>query len=203
MEPWGLRWRSKTSFILATVGLGLFTDIFLYSLVLPILPYLLEDRLHVSTEQLQRYSSGLLAAHTGSAVFFCPITGVLVDKFARRKTPYIVGVLVLLLATVLFFLGNSVSILFGARILQGISGALIWTVGQALLIDTVGAEHAGKATGSVRANPTWNHCFIHLLVDRSTVLSLLELYSLRYWEEFSIKPQESLDHLHYVASFCA
>ena len=152
-ERWGLGWRSKTSFILATVGLGLFTDIFLYSLAIPLLPYMLEDRLHVPRERVQSYSSGLLAAHTGSAVVFCPITGILVDKFARRKTPYIIGIFVLLLATVVFFLGGTIVALFVARILQGSSGALVWTVGQALLIDTVGAENVGKATGSVRENP--------------------------------------------------
>ncbi|KAI4210152.1 MAG: hypothetical protein LQ351_006984 [Letrouitia transgressa] len=41
------------------------------------------------------------------------------------------------------------ALLFFARVLQGSSDALVWTVGQALLIDTVGADNVGKATGSI------------------------------------------------------
>ena len=149
-EPWGIRWRSKTPFILATVALGLFSDLFLWGLPVPLLPYMLEDRLHLPIAKIQSHSSGLLAAHAISSVIFCPISAILVDQFAGRKIPYIVGVLLLLLSTVLFFLGDNIAVLVIARILQGSSGALVWTVGQALLIDTVGARNLGKATGSVR-----------------------------------------------------
>ena len=148
--PWGLRWRSKTSFILTTVALGLFTDLFLYGLPVPLLPYILEDRLHVPATKIQSHSSSLLAAHAISSAIFCPISGILTDKLLGRKVLYVTGVLALLLATILFFLGNNMATLVIARILQGSSGALVWTVGQAIVIDTVGAENVGKATGSVR-----------------------------------------------------
>ena len=150
VRPWGLRWRSSTNFILATVALGLFTDLFLYGLPVPLLPYILEDRLHLPPTKIQSHLSGLLAAHAISSVIFCPISGILTDKFSGRKVPYLAGVLALLLATILFFLGRNIAILVIARVLQGSSGALVWTVGQAILIDTVGAENVGKATGSVR-----------------------------------------------------
>ena len=147
---WGVRWRSNTSFIITTVALGLFTDLFLYGLPVPLLPYILEDRLHLPATKIQSHSSSLLAAHAISTVIFCPISGILTDKFSGRKLPYLTGVLVLLLATILFFLGSNMVTLVIARVLQGSSGALVWTVGQAILIDTVGAENVGKATGSVR-----------------------------------------------------
>ena len=147
---WGLSWRSKTSFIVTTVALGLFTDLFLYGLRVPLLPFILEDRLRVSASKIQSYSSSLLAAHTLSSLFFCPVTGMLTDKFANRKLPYLTGVLALLLATILLFLGGNMATLVIARVLQGSTGALVWTVGQAILIDTVGAENVGKATGAVR-----------------------------------------------------
>jgi len=147
---WGLRWRSKTPFILTTVALGLFTDLFLYGLPVPLLPYILEDRLHLPATKTQIYCSSLLAAHAISSAVFCPVVGILTDKYSGRKLPYLTGVLGLLLATILFFLGGNIEILVIARVLQGISGALVWTVGQAILIDTVGVENVGKATGSVR-----------------------------------------------------
>lgn len=148
--PWGLRWRSKTSFIMATVAIGLFTDLFLYGLPVPLLPYILKDRLGLPATEIQSHSSGLLAAHAISSVVFCPISAILTDKFTERKLPYLTGVFALLLATILFFLGDNMVTLVIARLLQGSSGALVWTVGQALLIDTVGAENVGKTTGSVR-----------------------------------------------------
>ncbi|KAL8846295.1 MAG: hypothetical protein Q9221_008611 [Calogaya cf. arnoldii] len=147
--PRGLEWRSSTSFILTTVALGLFTDLFLYGLPVPLLPFILEDRLHVPATKIQRHSSSLLAAHAVSSAVFCPVAGILTDKFSGRKVPYLLGVLVLLLAVILFFLGGSMPILVFARVLQGISGAWVWTVGQAILIDTVGAENVGKTTGSI------------------------------------------------------
>ncbi|KAL9615524.1 MAG: hypothetical protein Q9167_000037 [Letrouitia subvulpina] len=110
---------------------------------------MLEDRLRLPASEIQSHSSSLLAAHAISSVIFCPIAGILMDKCSGRKLPYLTGVFVLLLATVLFFLGSNMAALIIARILQGSSGALMWTGGQAILIDTVGAENVGKATGSI------------------------------------------------------
>jgi len=44
--PAGLQWRSHTLFITTTVGTGAFTDLFLYGLIVPVLPFLLKDRVH-------------------------------------------------------------------------------------------------------------------------------------------------------------
>lgn len=148
--PWSLKWRSRTSFIISTIALGFFTDFFLYALPVPILPYILKDRLHLPAPRIQSVSSSLLATHTIICAIFSPIAAILTDKCAGRKFPYLVGILLLLLATIVFFLGDHVAILVLARAVQGISGALVWTVGQAILIDTVGAKNVGKATGSVR-----------------------------------------------------
>jgi MFS family permease len=55
----------------------------------------------------------------------------------------------LLGATVLLYAGQTVGILILARILQGISGAVVWTVGLALIRDTVGSESLGVTIGSI------------------------------------------------------
>lgn len=49
----------------------------------------------------------------------------------------------------MLFLGQTVPVLIVARILQGISAAVVWTIGLALVLDTVGPENLGKAIGSV------------------------------------------------------
>ena len=142
---------------MTTVALGLFTDLFLWGLPVPLLPYILEERLHLPASEIQGHSSSLLAAHAISSVVFCPISALFTDTLLGRRITYLLGVLVLLLATILFFLGDAMAVLVIARVLQGSSGALVWTVGQAILIDTVGAENLGKATGSVRTNS--RRCF--------------------------------------------
>ena len=40
-------------------------------------------------------------------------------------------------------------VLIVARILQGISAAVVWTIGLALVLDTVGPDNLGKTIGSV------------------------------------------------------
>jgi hypothetical protein len=101
-RPDGLQWRSNTfvryvphsyaqdqeaaasanvsKFILATIGIALFTDLFLYGLLVPVLPFLLEDRIGIPDSQIQSYTSGLLAAYAGSSVLTSPIAGVIADR---------------------------------------------------------------------------------------------------------------------------
>jgi hypothetical protein len=46
-----LRWRSSDLFILTTVCIATFTDGFVYSVIVPVLPYVLEDHYHVAPGQ--------------------------------------------------------------------------------------------------------------------------------------------------------
>ncbi|KAL8721323.1 MAG: hypothetical protein Q9225_001983 [Loekoesia sp. 1 TL-2023] len=45
--------------------------------------------------------------------------------------------------------GNNIGLLVAGRILQGISAAIVWTVGLALLVDTVGQQEVGQVMGFV------------------------------------------------------
>ncbi|TKX24290.1 MFS transporter-like protein 54 [Elsinoe australis] len=149
VKPAGLTWRSNTFFIVATVGIGLFTDLFLYGLVVPILPYMLQDRVGLPENQVQSHVSGLLAAYAGASVLFSPIAGYLADKTSTRQAPFLLGLTALLLATILLMVGDNVATLAIARILQGISAAFVWTIGLALALETVGPENLGKTIGSI------------------------------------------------------
>lgn len=147
--PPGLKWRSSTFFILLTLGIAMFTDLFLYGLLVPVLPFMLEDRVHIPSSQTQSFTSGLLAVYAGSSVISAPIAGVLADRISTRQAPFLGGLVVLLAATVGLFLGRSVPVLVVARILQGISSGLVWTLGLALCIETVGPKKLGTAVGTV------------------------------------------------------
>ncbi|KAI4267461.1 MAG: hypothetical protein LQ337_008338 [Flavoplaca oasis] len=148
-KPIGLAWRSNTLFIVSTVGIGLFTDLFLYGLVVPILPFILRDRVSLPEDQIQTYVSALLAAYAGASVLFSPPAGVIADKTPSRQAPFLVGLVALLAATLMLFLGQSIPVLILARVLQGVSGAVVWTIGLALLLDTVGPANLGKTVGSI------------------------------------------------------
>jgi MFS family permease len=147
--PGGLRWRSNTCFILSTVAVGMFTDLFLYGLIVPILPFVLSDRISIPHSEIQSYTSLLLACYAGASVVLCLPAGYIADKLPARQLPFLVGLVALTLATILLFVGRSITVLITARILQGTSGAVVWTIGLALVMDTVGSEKLGVTIGSI------------------------------------------------------
>lgn len=163
-HPAGLKWRSNTLFIVATIAMGMFTDLFLYGLVVPVLPFLLKERIGTPDDQIQSTVSGLLAAYGASSVLAAPITGILADRIATRQAPFLAGVAALLAATLLLFLGETVAVLAIARVLQGISAALVWTIGLALCLETVGPENLGKTVGSVCFSPVVSAMQIMLII---------------------------------------
>ena len=147
--PWGLKWRSNTLFILSTVTIGMFTDLFLYGLIVPILPFILIDRIRVPHDQVQYYTSLLLAAYAGSQVLFSMVAGVIADKMASRQPPFLVGLAALFGSTAMLFLGETIWVLVLARVLQGISASVVWTIGLAMVMDTVGSGKLGVTIGSI------------------------------------------------------
>ena len=149
-RPFGLEWRSNTLFILSSVIIGLFSDIFLYSLFVPILPYMLEDRAAIPNEKVQVHVSGLLASYAGAAVLFSPVAGWIADRTSQRRTPFLCGLLALLAGTVSLYFARTEPVMIFARILQGLSSAVVWSVGLAVALDTVGPENMGKTMGTVR-----------------------------------------------------
>lgn len=49
----------------------------------------------------------------------------------------------------MFWVARTVSMLVIARVLQGLSGAVVWTVGMALVVDTADKNERGLAMGYV------------------------------------------------------
>lgn len=73
--------------------------------------------------------------------------GYIGDKLPSRRTPFILGLILVFLSTLLFALATDLWTLLTARILEGFSTAIVHTVGYTLLTEVVGMEHLGKATG--------------------------------------------------------
>lgn len=124
-KPAGLRWRSNTFFIVATVAVGLFTELFLYSLIVPVLPFMLQDRVGIPQDEVQSYVSGLLTAYAAASVVSSPFAGIMADRLSTRQAPFLAGVAIMFLATAGLYIGDNIPILVVARILQGRTNALV------------------------------------------------------------------------------
>lgn len=79
------------------------------------------------------------------------ICGYVADQISARRIPLLCGLLTLTGATILLQLGSSIAVLIVGRVLQGMSAAVVWVVGLALLSDTVDSNEIGEAMASVIA----------------------------------------------------
>ncbi|OAV93200.1 hypothetical protein PTTG_05601 [Puccinia triticina 1-1 BBBD Race 1] len=152
--PWGFHWRSSKYFILTVVIISLFLDLFLYGLIVPVLPFILHDRLHLPPDRLQIAASILLASHAVATFLTAPLIGLSIDGSLSRRHGFLLGLVVTLGATVFLCFGNSLWQLIIARLLQGASAAIVWIVGLAIVTDTVPPDHLGKALGTVYSATT-------------------------------------------------
>ncbi|KAK4695291.1 hypothetical protein P7C71_g2442, partial [Lecanoromycetidae sp. Uapishka_2] len=144
-----LKYRSSHWFILSTICIAVFTDMFLYGIIVPVIPFSLKTRLAIPQADVQHWTSVLLAVYGAALLAASPICGHLADHTPSRRLPLLIGLLALAGSTLLLCLGKSIALLVVGRILQGISAAIVWTVGLALLADTVGHETIGQSMGYV------------------------------------------------------
>jgi MFS family permease len=147
-----LKLRSSTWFITLTVCVAVFTDVFLYAVIVPVIPFALESRVGLPESEVQHWVSILLAVYGAALLVAAPIFGVLADRIKSRQAPLLAGLVVLMGATVMFCFGQSLAVLVAARVLQGASAGVVWVVALALLSDTVGKEASAQALGFVAAS---------------------------------------------------
>ncbi|KAH9823750.1 Major Facilitator Superfamily [Teratosphaeria destructans] len=147
--PVFLEIRSSKTFIITTIAIAIFTDIFLYGIVVPVLPFALTSRSGVDPASVQTWISVFLAVYGAALLAASPFFGWLADKTESRRAPLLGGLLALAGSTVMLCVGNSIGVLAGGRVLQGISAAVVWVVGLALLVDTVGSDEVGQAMGYI------------------------------------------------------
>ncbi|KAF1843283.1 MFS general substrate transporter [Cucurbitaria berberidis CBS 394.84] len=143
----GQQFRSSKAFVKIVVCMATFTDIFLYGLIVPVLPFALSERLGLPDDMIQRWNSILLGIYGAAILLGSLLFGYIGDRMRSRQSPFVFGLLVLGGATALFAAGTSLTVLIIARILQGASTAIVFTVGFALLVDKIGREQIGEAMG--------------------------------------------------------
>lgn len=135
---------------LVIVAFAIFTDVLVYSLIVPMLPKFAE------WYQLSQSELGFLYGLYATALLIAaPFAGWITELIGRRRT-MIFGLLSLLGATLLFMTARSFRALALARALQGIGASINWTAGMALLSDYFSEEDRGTAFGIVFSGMTFS-----------------------------------------------
>ena len=101
-------------------------DMFLYGVIVPVIPFALQSRSHIEHDRVQYWVSVLIAIYGASLLAFSPVCGWLADRGASRRSPLLLGLVALLGSTVLLQIGNSTDILIAGRVLQGASAAVVY-----------------------------------------------------------------------------
>ncbi|KAI1615883.1 MFS transporter [Exophiala viscosa] len=148
-KPMLLEYRSSKTFIIFAMCWCVFTDVFLYGIIVPVIPFALQNRVHVAHADTQHWVSVLLAVYAAALLFFSPIFGVLADWLNSRRTTLLAGLVILTGSTLMLCLGRTIPVLVVGRMLQGASASVVWVVALALMADTVSEEESGKAMGYV------------------------------------------------------
>ncbi|KAM3425125.1 hypothetical protein BST61_g7088 [Cercospora zeina] len=147
--PMFLRFRSSKTFIIVVVASAVFTDVFAYAIVVPVFPFALTERANIAEDHVQRWISILIAVYGVALLAASPICGWLADRMKSRQMSFLLGLLALGGSTALLCAGRSIGEFAAARVLQGVSAAVVWVTGLALLVDTVGPDEIGAAMGYV------------------------------------------------------
>lgn len=125
----------------------MFSDIFLYGVIVPVIPFALTSRTGTPESESQSYVSILLSVYGAALLLGSPIAGWFADRSSSRRMPLLFGLFALCGSTIMLMLARNVALMIAGRILQGFSGAIVWTVGIALLVDTVGEKEIGEVLG--------------------------------------------------------
>ncbi|KAE8356229.1 major facilitator superfamily domain-containing protein [Aspergillus coremiiformis] len=149
--PWGYRWRSSKSFIISTIIIALFTETFLYGFVVPILGYMLEDRLRMDPSKTLRMTTVVQTLHGFMSLVSAPVIAHFADRTPNRKVPLLLSLAGSLVGTLLVASTLSIDTLFVGRVLQAVSGSATWIVGFATLSDNISHEQMGKTVGLAMA----------------------------------------------------
>ncbi|GAA5956568.1 hypothetical protein JCM3765_003486 [Sporobolomyces pararoseus] len=144
--PIFLRVRSSTWWIALCVGFGVLVDLASYSIIVPVIPFRLEA---LGYNDIGSKTGWLVAAYAGGLIVSSPPVAFIGAKYKNRQIPLIVGLLFMIGAIIMFMEANSFALMVVARILQGFSGTVLWTIGLALVTDSVPEERAGVVLGQV------------------------------------------------------
>ncbi|BGO98782.1 hypothetical protein JCM10021v2_002443 [Rhodotorula toruloides] len=123
-------------------------DLSSYSLAVPVIPFRLEA-IGYAEDEIGGLTGWLVAAYAGGLIVSSPPVAYIGARWKNRQIPLTLGLLFMAGAVIMFMEANSYALMVVARILQGFSGTVLWTIGLALVTDSVPEERVGKVLGWV------------------------------------------------------
>ncbi|KAL1406570.1 hypothetical protein Q8F55_008276 [Vanrija albida] len=162
------QWRSSSWYITLVVTVGTFSDILSYAIIIPVIPYHLQDLGHENVSALTSwllfaYSAGIFISTFPVAYFF--------HRYPVRRMPLVVAVLIMEGSFVLFMVAKPYWCMVLSRVIQGACSAVVWTVGFALICENIdpknlgtnlGIAFSGVAVGVTVAPPIGGALYQHL-----------------------------------------
>ncbi|KAG6837915.1 hypothetical protein H0H93_013068 [Arthromyces matolae] len=115
--------------------LGIGVDLLVYTIIIPVMPF-----------QLERLGYDRVSALTATI----PVA-MLSERYNNRKIPLIIGLLLLLGSQILLMEAPTYTVMCVARVMQGISSTVVWTIGLALLCDVTPPSLIGRQMGIAMA----------------------------------------------------
>ncbi|PWY75038.1 MFS multidrug transporter [Aspergillus heteromorphus CBS 117.55] len=146
---WGQKWRSSPIFIVSAMAMALFTDTFLYAFLVPILPYVLENRLGLDVSLTQRFSFALLSESAVTALITSPIIGHFADRVPNKRGLLLGSLAAALLGSIILALATSTFTLFAGRLVQAIASSVIWVAGYGAIAENVHPDHLATTYGVI------------------------------------------------------
>ncbi|GAA5829780.1 hypothetical protein JCM11251_007876 [Rhodosporidiobolus azoricus] len=141
-----LRFRSSTAFIALAVGFGVLVDLSSYAIIVPVIPFRLAE---LGYDDIGGKTGWLVAAYAGGLIVSSPPAAWIGAKWKNRQIPLTIGLLFMAGAIILFMETSSFTAMVIARIMQGFSGTVLWTIGLALVTDSVPEARVGVVLGYV------------------------------------------------------
>ncbi|KAI8898772.1 major facilitator superfamily domain-containing protein [Globomyces pollinis-pini] len=136
--------RSSKAFVLLVVSLGLFIDTFAYTVVMPFIPFVIED-IGGDPKDI-----GLILIWFSVGIIIGSITfGILTDKLKQKRSLMIMGLMFLAIATIVMIYIKSFLSLSIGRFFQGIASGSVWVLGLSLLADSYDQSELGTPMGFV------------------------------------------------------
>lgn len=122
---------------MVAVGFGIFSDSFLYGIVVPL------TALSPAGVTSESALGKLYAGYALGVLLLTPFCGVLADRLGRKR-PLLAGAALQFVATLIFVFAPNFWVLLLARILQGGAAAATWTAGLAVVAESYPEDRVQK-----------------------------------------------------------
>ncbi|KAL4929907.1 MFS transporter [Aspergillus undulatus] len=140
-------WRSSRKFMIATACVALFTETLLAGFPVPMLPYMLEERLHNEPSRTTVTTHNLLSLHGFVTIICSPVFAKLFDKTSNQKGPLFLSLGLCLAGTVLVAYTTTLWALYIGRVLQAVAGSAAWLVCTAMITESAADGRSGTMMG--------------------------------------------------------